>query len=249
MIKTDYSKIADRYDNNKLRHDIPKDDLINDIYLGNNKSISILDLACGTGNYIETQQKYYSNFDIKWYGLDLSQDMLNKANEKNLKAKLILGDVTNLPFANETFDYIKLRFAFHHFQNKERALAEMKRVLKYNGILSIHNLCHDYMKSSWVYKYFPSSIEVDKDRFVDTKDLYKMLSDYEFAIDAKVEVIIKKYLYKEIISEVKNKDMSQLNIISDIEYYRGLNDIINDSGANDYIIGDIAFMNFICTKK
>ena len=72
---------------NKIRIDIKKDmDLYN--YLSNfpkDKEFSILDLACGTGNYLKTQIEFLKDFNIKWFGIDASKGMLDIAKEKNRK--------------------------------------------------------------------------------------------------------------------------------------------------------------------
>lgn len=248
MVRTDYSAISERYDKNYLRHQIPKDIIIEDLYLKNNKTIKILDLACGTGNYLEEQIKYYNNYDIKWYGIDLSEQMLQKAKEKKLNAELIYCDAHDLPFNQEYFDYVKVRFAIHHFENKDKVIKEISRVLKKSGILSILNLSHDYMKKSWVYDYFPCAIEIDQERFLSTGNLYNLISSNNFKIDAEIIVHIREYLYKDIILEVKNRDMSQLNIMSESEYQIGLNRIISDSNEKSVYRGDIAFLNFTCEK-
>lgn len=60
MKTTDYSKIAAKYDDNKLRHYIEKDINIGNICKKNsNQQISVLDLACGTGNYLVKQISEY----------------------------------------------------------------------------------------------------------------------------------------------------------------------------------------------
>lgn len=248
MIKTDYSKIADRYDKNEIRHRIPKDKLIEKLYKQNNNSLDVLDLACGTGNFIEEQMKYYRNYNIHWYGIDLSKEMLQKARRKNLPAEFIHGDAHDLPFHQATFDYIKVRLAIHHFDDKNKVVKEISRVLKKNGVLSIFNISHDYMKRSWVYNYFPASIDIDKERFPATHHLYKLLVSNGFQVTARVSVFIKEFSYKDMIQEVRNRDMSQLNLISEQEYKTGLDRLLLDSKEKEIYTGDIALLDFTCKK-
>jgi 2-polyprenyl-3-methyl-5-hydroxy-6-metoxy-1,4-benzoquinol methylase len=66
-----------------------------------NKSLKILDVGCGTGRHtIELSKRGY-----KVTGVDLSGSQLarakQKANEQNLKIKLLKHDARNLPFLNE----------------------------------------------------------------------------------------------------------------------------------------------------
>jgi ubiquinone/menaquinone biosynthesis C-methylase UbiE len=249
MQKTDYSGIADKYDNNILRHKIPKDENIEKIYKTAINGIKILDLACGTGNYIKAQAEFYKDYKIKWFGLDSSAEMLAKAKEKKLNAELISGDAVNLPFDNDFFDYIKIRFAYHHFSDKVKASKEVFRALKTNGTLSILNLAHDYMHCSWVYKYFPSAAEIDNKRFPSSIDLYSMLINAGFDVKAEISVNIKEFLYDDLINEVRNRDMSQLTLITEKEYSQGLKNMENDAQKNKYFPGDIAFLNYFCIKR
>jgi ubiquinone/menaquinone biosynthesis C-methylase UbiE len=239
---TDYSKIAGNYDKNKVRYDIPKDNMIEELYNLNSECFTVLDLSCGTGNYLNRQIIEYpiSKYSIKWIGIDKSEAMIKKAQYKNLDADLIIADAINIPLKNNSVNYIKNRFAFHHYVEKEKALKEIYRVLKQNGKVSIENLNHEYMRYSWVYKYFPSAIELDNERFPGIYDYYKLFENSGFSINMNIKVVIKKFKYKDIIEEVKNRDMSQLHIIMEEEYINGLRAIEEDSQSNENIIGDVA---------
>jgi len=83
---------------------------------------------------------------FRGFGIDKSPEMLNKANEKNICAKLLVGDAIQIPLQDSSIDYVKLRFAFHHFANKGKAIQELRRVLTSKGAVSVLNLSHDYMK-------------------------------------------------------------------------------------------------------
>jgi ubiquinone/menaquinone biosynthesis C-methylase UbiE len=242
---TDYSKIAENYDKNKVRHDIPKDDIIGKLYGLNSVDFTVLDLSCGTGNYLEKQIVKYPmpKYKIKWIGIDKSRDMIKMAQDKNLNADLIIADVINIPLKSGSVDYIKNRFAFHHYTEKEKAVREMCRILKPDGKLSIVNLNHEYMRYSWVYKYFPSSINLDNERFPKIHDYYKLLENNGFKIiDANIKVAVKRFKYTDIIEEAKNRDMSQLQIIAEEEYIHGLNEMERDGKGDETILGDLAII-------
>ena len=249
MKTTDYSKIASKYDSNKIRHFIDKDlNIPNIITCNNATSLTVLDLACGTGNYLVKQTEEYKDQNIKWIGIDKSPNMLEVAKQKNLPAELLLGDACDIPLDNESVDYIKIRFAFHHFSDKIKALKEVHRVLKSNGCVSIYNITHDYMHHSWIYKYYPQVEQLDIERFPKSIDLYKWLDELHFETKGSIHTIIKKFYYSDILDDARNRDMSQLNLISDEEYINGLNKIIDDSKENEYLIADISFMDFLGKK-
>jgi ubiquinone/menaquinone biosynthesis C-methylase UbiE len=98
----------------------------------------VLDIATGTGHTAFA----FSPFVKSIIGIDLTPEMLEEAekikkqmNFTNLEFRQ--GNVHSLTFPAEYFDLITCRRAFHHFQNQNLALQEMRRVLKPNGILLI----------------------------------------------------------------------------------------------------------------
>jgi demethylmenaquinone methyltransferase/2-methoxy-6-polyprenyl-1,4-benzoquinol methylase len=62
-----------------------------------------------------------------------------KISQKNLSSKIemILADSEKMPFENNTFDAITVAFGVRNFENLEKGLAEILRVLKPNGIFVI----------------------------------------------------------------------------------------------------------------
>ena len=248
MLATDYSKIAQRYDSNRLRHEIPVDENIARL-LEERGLIRVLDLACGTANYLERQEAVYAGQAVEWLGLDKSPDMLAVARAKGLCAELIEGDAQALPFAEATFDYVKLRFAFHHFEDKQRAVAEIARVLKSGGELSIFSLAHDYAKDWWPYRYFPSSPAIDAERFMGSLAIYELLERHGLETRARIDVHIERFSFADLVGQTELRDMSQLNLIREEEYRSGLEKLREDAGKSECIIGDIAFLDFLARKR
>ena len=101
---------------------------------------NILDIATGTGdlaiNLTATNAK-------EIIGLDISDGMLEvgrqKIANKNLDEiiSMVIGDSEDLPFKDNTFDAITVSFGVRNFENLEKGLAEILRVLKPNGIFVI----------------------------------------------------------------------------------------------------------------
>ena len=79
----------------------------------------------------------------KVIGIDISQQMLNKGDEKIIEANvqdivsLQKADSENLPFADNTFDAATVSFGARNFENLDKGLREMYRVLSPGGILII----------------------------------------------------------------------------------------------------------------
>jgi demethylmenaquinone methyltransferase/2-methoxy-6-polyprenyl-1,4-benzoquinol methylase len=101
----------------------------------------ILDVATGTGDLaIEVAQRMETNEII---GLDPAKKMLEKAQEKiaglQLKDRIKLkrGEVESLPFPKNTFDTVTTGFGVRNFDDLQKGLKEMHRVLKPGGSVFI----------------------------------------------------------------------------------------------------------------
>jgi demethylmenaquinone methyltransferase / 2-methoxy-6-polyprenyl-1,4-benzoquinol methylase len=101
----------------------------------------ILDVATGTADMPLMMVKYLSAEQI--FGIDISEGMLALGRQKILQAglkesiTLQLGDAESISFPDGYFDGITVAFGVRNFQNLEKGLAEMFRVLKPGGKLVI----------------------------------------------------------------------------------------------------------------
>ena len=104
------------------------------------KPKTVLDIATGTGDLAILMTNTSAE---KIIGLDISAGMLevgkNKIKAQNLsdKIEMILADSENMPFEDNTFDAITVAFGVRNFENLEKGLAEILRVLKPDGIFVI----------------------------------------------------------------------------------------------------------------
>lgn len=98
-----------------------------------NRNMAVLELACGTG--ILSVQLAGSVKILE--ATDFSEDMIKQAKKKNHSSRLHFSvqDATALPYAPGTFDAVVISNALHIMTSPEKALAEIRRVLKPDGIL------------------------------------------------------------------------------------------------------------------
>jgi demethylmenaquinone methyltransferase/2-methoxy-6-polyprenyl-1,4-benzoquinol methylase len=105
---------------------------------------TMLDIATGTGDFAIMSSLILH--PTKLIGVDISEGMMNIGREKvkrmNLDNSISFkkDDCLSLSFQDETFDAITAAFGIRNFQNLEKGLSEMYRVLKRNGVLSIIEL-------------------------------------------------------------------------------------------------------------
>ena len=97
---------------------------------------TILDVATGTGDLAIAAAKLHPK---QITGVDIADDMLaigrKKISEKKLDhlISLVSGDSENLQFADSSFDATMAAFGVRNFENLEKGLAEMFRILKKGG--------------------------------------------------------------------------------------------------------------------
>ncbi len=108
--------------------------------IGKSHPKTILDIATGTGDLAILMAQTKAD---KIIGLDISAGMLEvgvqKIANKNLSKtiEMVLGDSENIPFEDDYFDAITVAFGVRNFENLEKGLSEILRVLKPNGTFVI----------------------------------------------------------------------------------------------------------------
>jgi ubiquinone/menaquinone biosynthesis C-methylase UbiE len=114
--------------------------------VGMKPNMNFLDIGCGSGWAIG-QAAELVNRQGNFYGVDLSEKMIEKAKE-NFREKLnfhfIKANAEAIPLPDEWFDIIICTHSFHHYLNPVKALAEMKRLLKTRGKVYILDPAADH---------------------------------------------------------------------------------------------------------
>ena len=96
----------------------------------------ILDVATGTADLAIEAMRINPE---KIFGIDISKEMLeigkNKISKKKLDKFISLqqGDSENIPFPEHSFDAVTVAFGVRNFENLEKGMSEIYRVLKPNG--------------------------------------------------------------------------------------------------------------------
>lgn len=100
----------------------------------------VLDIATGTGDFALAALALKPKEIV---GLDISEGMLEVGQKKMEKKgvtdiiRLVVGDSENLPFEDNYFDALTVGFGVRNFENLEKGLAEMLRVVRPDGKLII----------------------------------------------------------------------------------------------------------------
>jgi demethylmenaquinone methyltransferase / 2-methoxy-6-polyprenyl-1,4-benzoquinol methylase len=95
----------------------------------------VLDACCGTGDLALASRRLLGSGKVT--GLDFSEAMLERARRKSAEIEWIRGDLLRLPFQDGAFDVVTVGFGVRNVEDLDRALRELRRVLKPGGRLAI----------------------------------------------------------------------------------------------------------------
>jgi len=153
----------------------------------------VLDACCGTGDLAVADLRA----GARVVGLDFSERMLERARRKSAEVEWVRGDLLELPFEDESFDAATVGFGVRNVADLERALRELRRVLRPGGRLGIletttprgplrifYRLWFDrivpllgkLLRGGSAYTYLPASVR----RFPGPEDLAALLRDAGF---------------------------------------------------------------------
>jgi demethylmenaquinone methyltransferase / 2-methoxy-6-polyprenyl-1,4-benzoquinol methylase len=93
----------------------------------------VLDACCGTGDLALACVRAGGRVT----GLDFSERMLERARRKARDVTWVRGDLLHLPFGDASFDAATVGFGVRNVEDLERALGELRRVLRAGGRLGI----------------------------------------------------------------------------------------------------------------
>jgi SAM-dependent methyltransferase len=111
----------------------------------------LLDVGGGTGNYAAALR------DEGWQPVvcDRSPDMLARAAAKGLET--VEADAQSLPFEDASFDAVMCVSMLHHVDDRPRALAEQRRILRPGGRGALMLYTREDIEHAWYNDYFPST--------------------------------------------------------------------------------------------
>lgn len=135
------------------------------------KNRRVLDIACGTGyglGFLKRDAMSVTGVDVD---IDAAREARNECDTQ--RTFVLLGDGTNLPFKDESFDAVTSFETLEHLHARDKFLAELKRVLKKDGRLILSTPNANYTKPVdgkpsnpfHVFEYAPAELMAQLDQY------------------------------------------------------------------------------------
>jgi ubiquinone/menaquinone biosynthesis C-methylase UbiE len=233
LAKVDYDAIAQSYDRRYRDNDYSGVEITLRSFVGSGRAPGrVLEVGCGTGHWL----RVISGLGLRVAGLDASCGMLQVARIQGPESPLVHGVAEQLPFSDATFDRVFYINAFHHIGDKPRALGEVARVLARGGqVMTVGLDPHVGIDRWYIYDYFEPVLDIDKGRYPATRQIREWMHALRFSDVSthEIQLLPARLSARESLDNGRlGKGVtSQLSVLTDDEYQRGIERIREDLRA------------------
>jgi ubiquinone/menaquinone biosynthesis C-methylase UbiE len=190
----------------------------------------LLDVGCGTGRFAALAA---DRLGARVWGIDPSPEMLAQARARGARGcgwKQATAD--RLPFKEGWFDAVHAHLVLHLVESRDRAVAEMVRVLGWGGRMVIVSFRPEHFDRFHLAPYFPSMVEIDRARFPDPDLVVGELR--RAGLDHVSERAVRRRVRLEpadVLARVRGRYISTLHLLDEREYQSGLEQLERDLSA------------------
>ena len=135
-------------------------------FINKNLAGKALEIGCGIGKTTKLLAEKYSKLMITSIDYDRGQIERARKNNNLGNVKFQQGDATKLKFKNLSFDYVIETNTFHHINDYSKAIKEVYRVLKKNGIFYMMDISK-YVFFWPLNVFFPPESRFTKEDFIE----------------------------------------------------------------------------------
>lgn len=223
MHRVNYDLLAPVYDERYAKNRYDGVEAVLRRFVGASQSVDVTEVGCGTGHWLAQSRNQVRTVT----GLDLSEQMLQRARTAAPHASLVRGRAETLPWAAAAFDRLFCVNAMHHFDDAHAFVLEARRVLRPGGaFLTIGLDPHTGLDKWWIYDYFPGALDADRQRYLPATTIRERLESAGFT---RVATEVAQHIPAEVPFAVAAErgmldrgSTSQLMVIGHAEYDEGL---------------------------
>ena len=228
-IMIDYNEASKTYDNTRSYSDVLIDHFASKVLLM--KETVVLDFGCGTGNYLNRIQE---RFGCRCCGVEPSEGMRIAASKKNPTLDIRQGDHRQIPFADESFDFVFMTDVVHHIPDLSSMFLQLRRVMKSGAFLCVVTESHTQIEGRFYNRYFPSLAMNEKHRYPDVPKIIEIASTSGFEHDGNEiwHASPTAVITESFVRNVEQKNYSMFRMLSEKEFLEGLNKLKSDLGKS-----------------
>jgi ubiquinone/menaquinone biosynthesis C-methylase UbiE len=222
----DYNSIAQTYDSRYEVSPLEGISFALKNLIEKNKPENILEVGCGTAHWLELIANEFK-YELSLNGIDLYKEMIKIGKRKSFSANLICAHGEQLPIQTRKFDLVFIVNAVHFLKDTNSFIKQVYSILNPGGILCVIGFDpRDDFTEWYLYEHFDGTFETDLNRYQPFEELESLMRKTGFEnIETKsVERILYKIPNENVMDDhfLKKENASQLALLSDEEYERGI---------------------------
>ncbi len=216
----DYDSIASAYDRRYEENEYAGIERALLRLVGSRRGARVLEVGCGTGHWLELLARHR----IWAAGVDASHAMLARAPDHTRVAQ---SQAEFLPWKDGAFDRIACIHALHHFTDPPAFVREAQRLLRAGGTVMVVGLDPHTGLDRWcIYEYFEGARERDEQRYPASSTIraWMAAAGFEGCTSTEIQHLDFQLPAREALAQgrLDRAVTSQLSLLSDAEYERGL---------------------------
>lgn len=184
---------------------------------------SVLDLGCGTGRFIPFLQELFPSAKI--IGIDPSKEMLAEAKNALVDSSvgLIEGAAEDIPVKDGSVDLVFMVMVYHTLEDKQKAVTEIKRILKSQGHVVIKQIVKEANRKHSFFDFFPEALLIAQNLVPARKEVIREFSEQGFVfIENQLLSYERAKNWGEYFDTIKHRGISVLKLLPDEVFEKDL---------------------------